>query len=151
MISLFKKEKTIEFDSFRLKISRMRGSEVYEGQKTATGIHLEHYTPGRREYGSVNRVYKETKKMIKTIEGDQQLYEEIAQLFAEYKIKRWDGFHGANPPGLRDGTMMDFDATLSDGTRIDADGSNNFPKHFRDFQEKLHDIFERELTTKASD
>lgn len=143
MNALFKKDKSVEFDNFRIELSQMRGIEIYTAQRTTTGVKLEYYMPNR-QYNEQTGEYDETKMYLRVIKGDQQLYEEICQWLSEYKVKRWDGFHGANPIGLRDGTMMTFEAVMSDGERIYAHGSNNFPRHYKDFENKLVELFSRE-------
>ena len=34
--------------------------------------------------------------------------------------------------------MFSFTATVNGGRRLNADGSNNFPKHYRDFTDVLY-------------
>ena len=62
---------------------------------------------------------------------------EILQLFNDCQIIKWDGFHGKHPKNVRDGEMFTFTATVNGGMVIDAEGSENFPKHFREFRNEI--------------
>lgn len=142
MKSLFMSSKSIEFDSFRLEIHGMSAlAEVYAGEKTEKGVHLEYFLSRKSWDDSIND-YSETKMMVHAIDGGQQLYDEVCQLFSECRIDKWDGFSAKNPHGVYDGSMMNFMATLSDGSTIFASGSNNFPKNYGEFKSAL-----RKMTT----
>ena len=52
-------------------------------------------------------------------------------------IFRWDGFHGKHPKHVSDGIMFRFEATVNGGQTVKADGSENFPKGYREFVRTL--------------
>ena len=52
-------------------------------------------------------------------------------------ILRWNGFHGKHPKNVSDGIMFRFEATVNGGQGIFADGSENFPKGYREFVRAL--------------
>ncbi len=70
--------------------------------------------------------------------------EEVLKLLNDCKLLSWDGFHGAHPRGVLDGIMFSFEATVNDGRKIKADGSENFPKHYRDFTDGIYNLLNKE-------
>ena len=64
--------------------------------------------------------------------------EEMIKLFNDCQILKWDGFHGKHPKNVRDGEMFTFSATVNEGRTIQADGSANFPKYFREFRNEIY-------------
>ena len=52
----------------------------------------------------------------------------------------WDGFRGEHPKGVLDGTMFRMEATVNGGRRIRADGSQNFPKGYRELDAGIDEI-----------
>lgn len=71
----------------------------------------------------------------------------MLKLLNECKLLSWDGFHGKHPRGVLDGTMFSLSAIVNGGKKIRADGSQNFPKHYRDFTGGLYEM----LNEKAKD
>ena len=61
--------------------------------------------------------------------------DEVLRVLNDCGVSGWDGFHGQHPRGVRDGTMFRFTATVNGGEEIDADGSENFPRHFRELRD----------------
>ena len=61
-------------------------------------------------------------------------------LLNDCKIGSWNGFHGKHPHGVLDGIMFSFKAVVNGDEVIEADGSENFPKHYRDFTSALYEI-----------
>ena len=55
-------------------------------------------------------------------------------------ILRWNGFHGKHPKNVSDGIMFRFEATVNGGQEIFADGSENFPKGYREFVRALNSM-----------
>ena len=140
----------MEFQRFSLSESDMSAqSYVYEGYKTETGIHLEHFI--RSEYwdntvsGNV-----EQRTVIRTIDGDGALYQEVCTLFGVCRIDQWAGFCGDNSPDVLDGSSMGFTAVLADGTEITADGTNSFPKNYRTFTDALRKLITTENIRSAT-
>ena len=129
----------LEFESFRLSESGMAaGAEVYEGWRTDTGAHLEYYyQTGYWDDAKGEEV--DRKNMIHAIDGDEAFYRELCELLGNCRIDKWEGFSGANPPGILDGSSMSFEAVLGDGKQIYAYGSNNFPGNYGKFVGALRD------------
>ena len=131
---MFKKAEVTSFDKILLKISGMRGSVEYEilCRKSETEISL--YQFYYRQNGEERELCKQ---------GFCDTNEFIAFL-NDCGIMRWDGFEGKHPRGVLDGRMFRFYAEVNGGTTIRANGSENFPRHFRDFEDKIcsliHDV-----------
>ena len=64
----------------------------------------------------------------------------IIELLNGCGIMKWDGFHGKQPRYMVDGEMFTFEATVNDGDKIHASGSNNFPKGFWELRNGLRKI-----------
>ena len=64
----------------------------------------------------------------------------ILKLLNECRLLSWDGFHGKHPRGVRDGTMFSLNAVVNGGKKIRAEGSQNFPKHYRNFTDGLYEM-----------
>lgn len=120
-------EETMDFQSIKISESGMMAfSTVYLAEKTDDGVHLEYYL-GR--YGSGD---EEEKTMIRQIDGNQELYQTVAQLAGQYGLRKWDGFSGSDPNVL-DGYGFYMEAVLEDGTVISAHGSNKFPDGYHGY------------------
>lgn len=63
--------------------------------------------------------------------------EEILAVLNRCEVLCWDGFFGRHPKHVTDGTMFTLTADVNGGRRIRAEGSQNFPKHFREFEDAL--------------
>ena len=130
----------LSIESFRLEINTMMANDfVYAGQKTDKGFHLEYFLSSKHWDDNISD-YAEDKYIVHAINGDQQLYQEVCTLLTTCQIDTWNGFRGENPPGLLDGSMMNFTAKLDDGTTIYAHGTNNFPKNFRTLEDGLREL-----------
>lgn len=64
----------------------------------------------------------------------------VLELLNDCGLLSWDGFHGSHPKCVKDGIMFTLKATVNDGKTIYATGSENFPKHFRDFTDGLYKL-----------
>ena len=128
MFFRIKKKKIESFDTISFHTSGMRHSTYYDivnkdGKAEITQYHVK-YSEGEKE-----RVV------------DKQAVcgaDEIIKLLNDCGVMSWDGFYGKHPRGVRDGTMFDFSATVNGGVEISASGSQNFPRHYRDFTDGLH-------------
>ncbi len=67
---------------------------------------------------------------------------EILKLINDCNILSWDGFSGAHPLGVKDGIMFSFKAVIN-GVSIRASGSENFPKHYRDFVNAVYEMLKQ--------
>ena len=65
--------------------------------------------------------------------------EEVLDKLNEYELMCWDGFHGKHPRNVKDGVMFTLTAAVNDGQIIKAEGSENFPRHYREFMRWLND------------
>ena len=65
--------------------------------------------------------------------------EEFLDVLEKCNVLAWDGFNGPHPKGVLDGRMFRFDATVNGGETIHATGSQNFPRHFREFEDYLNE------------
>ena len=64
----------------------------------------------------------------------------ILKLLNDCELVSWDGFHGKHPKNVNDGIMFSLNATVNGDRKIRAEGSENFPKHFRELRDGLHAI-----------
>ena len=65
--------------------------------------------------------------------------EEIISLCNSCGILKWDGFSGKHPKNVSDGVMFAFKACVNGSEQIHAGGSENFPKHYKEFMNELDD------------
>lgn len=65
---------------------------------------------------------------------------QILELLNACHIPGWNGFEGRHPKGVHDGEMFSFTATVNGSEKIKASGSENFPKHFREFRRAVGEI-----------
>ena len=125
---MFRQEAITSFSEIRLKISGMRITEVYEilcrGEETEISQYWLRYENHEEKYDLQKRAIVPSGDML--------------ALLNQCKILKWNGFSGKNPPHVLDGTMFGFTATVNENRNICASGSNNFPKHYRDFIDALH-------------
>ena len=66
---------------------------------------------------------------------------EITAIINKYDVLSWDGFDKYNRWVL-DGEDFTFELVLSDGTKVYANGSNKFPKNYREVFSELEALFE---------
>lgn len=125
------------FDLVTLSTRGMRCADDYEIVKKDNAAEVSQYRISYREA-------KEERVLIRRATVGEN---DILQLLNDCNIFSWDGFHGKHPRGVKDGIMFSFSATVNDGKTIKADGSQNFPKHYRDFTKELHDILSNETET----
>ena len=129
---MFKHENITSFSEIKLRLSGMRITEVYEilclGDEAEISLYWLSYENHKDNYHLRQRA---------TVPADDMI-----DLMNRCGVLKWDGFSGKNPPHVRDGTMFTFTAMVNDGRRIYADGSNNFPKHYRDFTDALYRMLE---------
>ena len=68
----------------------------------------------------------------------RQWAQQALQLLNDCRLLAWDGFYGPHPKHVLDGTMFRLTATVNGDQTIRANGSQNFPKHYRDFTDGLY-------------
>ncbi|MBR6917608.1 MAG: hypothetical protein IKN38_05435 [Clostridia bacterium] len=123
-------KKTESFEIVNLHLSGMRGAYEYEilpkdGEAEVSYYGIR-YSEGKEDRVLESRALCPAEKMI--------------GILNDCRIMSWGGFHGKHPKGVLDGIMFTFEATVNGGERIHADGSQNFPKHYRDFTDALYAI-----------
>ena len=133
----------MDFKSFKLVQTDMTAQRrVYEGYKTENGVHLEYYI-STNEWDDTISDYAECRDTIRKIDGDEKLFQKLCAVFGNYKIAEWAGFRGHDSQAL-DGTGMSFNAVLADGTEVNANGTNSFPKNFSTFTRELRKLITTE-------
>ena len=125
---MFRREQITSFSEIKLRISGMRITEVYEILCRGDEAELSQYWLSYENHEDHYNLQKRA-----TVPAD-----DIINVLNQCGVLRWDGFYGKNPPHVLDGTMFCFTATVNGGQKISADGSNNYPKHYRDFIDALH-------------
>ena len=127
-MGLFEAKKITSFEIIFFRISGMRVTAEYEIVMKEDRAEITEY-----------RIYYTRE------DGDERRpqhcavcsVEEMLKLLNECEVLKWDGFHGKHPIGVKDGEMLSFSATVNDGQTVKADGSENFPKHFREFRNQI--------------
>ena len=117
---MFGRKKIESFDLVTVRFSTMRA--VYEWEIVPKGECCEISEYGLAHTGT-NRVLQR--------KGACPLPEMIA-LFNECRLLSWDGFFGKHPRHVTDGTAFSLQGTVN-GRSVRADGSQNFPKGYREF------------------
>ena len=133
----------MDFKSFKLVQTDMTAQRrVYEGYKTENGVHLEYYI-STEMWDDKTSENVECRDTIRKIDGDERLFQKLCELFGNCRIEKWADFHGYDSQVL-DGTGMSFEAVLADGTEVNANGTNRFPKNFSAFTQELHKLIATE-------
>ena len=133
----------MDFKSFKLVQTDMTAQRrVYEGYKTENGVHLEYYI-STEMWDDKTSENVECRDTIRKIDGDEKLFQKLCELFGNCRIEKWADFHGYDSRVL-DGTGMSFEAVLADGTGVNANGTNSFPKNFSTFTQELHKLIATE-------
>lgn len=130
---MFNKRKIYSFEKLTLLLSGMRIREEYEIIRNGDMAQLSRYTI----------VYSDGEDNRRLEQRADTDYTEIIGILNDCGVLQWDGFYGKNPPGVLDGTMFSLKAEVNDGKTVRASGSNNFPKHYRDFTNALYEILWR--------
>ena len=126
---LFKKEKVRSYDEICYRLSGMRGSREYEIIANDRAAEISEY--------AISYVGEETRILERRVLCDNEMMIEILNVC---DIMSWNGFSGKHPIGVKDGEMLTFKALVNDGRIIAASGSENFPKHFREFHREICQI-----------
>ncbi|MBR5340544.1 MAG: hypothetical protein IK151_01310 [Erysipelotrichaceae bacterium] len=121
------------FEMLNFRTSAMRSSEEYEILLKDDKAEVSFYN-----YRIVDGDYKRV--LEKQVICDK---EKVLKLLNDCKILAWDGFRGDHPKGVSDGTMFTLKAVVND-QKIYADGSENFPKYYREFNNGLRELLEAE-------
>lgn len=128
----------VPFEKFKLVVTNTSSvRDVFEAERTENGAKLVYYN---EFMGSVN-----DKAIVRELNGGWDLLEKMDSLWKKGMAAGWNGFNGPNPPGMLDGGGFIFDATLVDGTKVKANGTNNYPKGYGDFERGLYELTTRSI------
>ena len=127
-------EEITSFEIVTLRESGMRGAVEYELLPKGDGAELTLYML-RYSGGKSERVPEERA----ACSGEEAL-----ELLNKCALLGWDGFDGPHPKGVLDGIMFTLKAEVNGGRKISAQGSENFPKHYRAFTDGLYAILRGE-------
>ena len=125
---MFEKKTVTSYESIFIRISGMRLTQEYEILHKDSKTEISDYWMRCASEGGMKRELSR-----RAICSDSQMLE----LLNQCNIMKWDGFHGKHPRGVLDGEMFSFRAIVNEGQTIQADGSANFPEHFRDFRRMI--------------
>ncbi|MBQ7172041.1 MAG: hypothetical protein IJR89_07180 [Clostridia bacterium] len=122
----------VSFETVTLRTSGMRGVSEYEIVGKDGAAEITQY--GIRFYECEERRVPKRRAVCSE--------ETALKLLNDSGILSWDGFDGPHPRGVRDGTMFRFTASVNGGQTVSARGSQNFPRHYRDFTDGLYALLE---------
>jgi len=122
---MFGKACVESYDSIFWRISGMRGSREYEIVNKGDTAEISEYEMRCASGGGMERI------LARQVTCPNS---RLLELLNSVEMMKWDGFNGKHPRGVRDGEMFSFRASVNGGTNIRAEGSENFPKGFRDFR-----------------
>ena len=126
----------MDFKSFKLVQTDMTAQRrVYEGYKTESGVHLEYYI-STEMWDNETSEYAECRNVVRAIDADESVFQKLCALFGNYKVAEWAGFRGYDSQAL-DGSGMCLEVVLADGTQVNANGINSFPKNYSSFAQEL--------------
>lgn len=126
------------FGKFKLVVTNSSAvKDVFEGERLEDGASLLFYHEfmGRED----------DKSIVRELKGGRELLAKMDSLWNGGGVGNWNGFDGPNPPEILDGGGFVFTATLTDGSKISARGTNNYPKGYRIFEHGLYDLAERSI------
>ena len=123
-------EKITSFERITLHISGMRFRSEYEILMKGTQAEITQYSI---------RCSKDGDEKVPEKSALCSKYE-MLDLLNKCSLLSWDGFHGKHPKGVKDGIMFSLQAVLNGGKTIKAEGSENFPRHYRDFTDGLYSL-----------
>ena len=113
----------------------MAFSTVYSCKRTDSGVHVEYYI-FQNGWDEENNVSRNEKHMIHSFDGDQAVYQEIAETLGAVPLSSWDGFSKSNSM-VTDGSSFSLEIKLSDGSTVKANGTNAYPEGYREFVNRL--------------
>ena len=139
----------MDFISFKLIESGTTAQNyVYEGHTTDSGVYLE-YAVTESLWNHETNEYTEHRAVIRSIDGDKELYQKICEIMGNCRVNSWAVFHGSNPVDVLDGSSMSFEVVLADGSEITASGSNHFPENYGIFKNALHECMSKAIVTET--
>ena len=124
------KERITSFDTVLLRQSGMRGATEHEMVMKDGKAEVSLY--GIRYAGGEDQRVLEEQSVCSL--------EDALKLLNDCDLLSWDGFKGPHPKHVKDGIMFILNAIVNDNRTIHAEGSENFPKHYRELTDGLHAI-----------
>ncbi len=125
-----------DFERIDIRESGMRLTADYEiinlGSDTQISLYYLNYSSG-----------EEKRELEKQTLVDTETFTEKLN---EFGLASWDGFHGKHPKHVSDGIMFSLTAKINGDTVIKADGSENFPKNYRDFMRYINGLLKQSET-----
>lgn len=118
----------VSMESITLSLQGMRFANVYEIRNK----------DGKTEISRFRKLYSNGKDTLALEASAVCDTAEFIDLLNACGVICWDGFHGKHPKNVKDGIMFDFRATVNDGQKIQADGSENFPEGYHAFVRELN-------------
>ena len=91
----------------------------------------------------------ECRNVVRAIDADESVFQKLCAVFGNYKIAEWEGFRGYDSQAL-DGSGMCLEVVLADGTEINAQGTNRFPKNYSSFAQELRKLITTEKITSVN-
>ena len=116
---IFRKKTLRSFENIEYSMSGMRFSHTYKIRNDGETAAIALYNRFNEEKGPLAEASCPAHEMLDALN--------------RFGAGNWDGFHGKHPRGVLDGIMFSFKAKVNGEEEIHADGSQNFPKGFRDF------------------
>lgn len=126
-------EAVTSVEAMTLTLRGMRGGQVYKFEAADESTELRRYR-GVYQNGEDSLVLETAVPF-----GEEQM----AELMNVCGVMSWNGFKGAHPKNVSDGIMFRFEASVNGGRTILADGSENFPKGYREFVWTINEILAR--------
>ena len=70
--------------------------------------------------------------------------QELEKLLKEYSVNKWDGFKKSDKRVL-DGNSFDLYVKMEEDNRIDASGYMVWPNNYKEFKEKVVELFKEHM------
>ena len=123
----FEKKQLTSFESILIRESGMRFRVEYEIEPKDDKAQI-----------SLYRIMIRDREDVRELDSQAVMSrDEFIALCNRCGLMGWNGFHGAHPKGVHDGIMFTLEARVNGGEKIKAEGSENFPKHYREFVSEL--------------
>lgn len=132
LFRFFQKKQTNAIESVQemtLTLIGMRVTQVYKID----------CADGNAQIALLRKVYEKNADHLEPEKCTDRPEQSLMALMNSCGVLYWNGFHGPHPKNLHDGTMFQFSAAVNQGQTIHADGSENFPKGYREFVRTLNE------------
>ena len=126
----FSGKKITSLEKLTLHVSGMRGAYEYE-------IVCENGEATVSYYGFYYNNGEEERRLEESATLDEKT---VVDKLNEFGVGKWDGFDGPHPKGVLDGKQFRFEAIVNGGDKISAEGSQNFPKNYSEFESWMYGL-----------